>query len=150
MEKYLFNLVKDNIVWFVLVALFLLFIVIPIQSIKIFSKLIKNNRKPGYGERLADRYIDLYLNKESRIFKKKMNISINTKSSILSFNVNGMGQVDKKLQELDLLEIKDNKIIFSKNKKDRFKNYIIFKLVRFYLINFLGDKKDLYKINKNA
>lgn len=144
--KYFLNLFLDNIIWLIIVF-FLSILLLSFNSIRLFFILNRHNRETrgnGYGKHLADRYMELYLNKDSRSFANPFHVCFANRNQKGDFNINSQGQIDKELIKLKLLERKENELVFSKKGLDRYKNYLLFTLLKLFYIYIIGDNKNFY------
>ncbi len=144
--NFFINLFLENLIWIIIAFLFSV-LLLSLRSVLLFFKLNKNNRETkgnGYGKHLADRYMELYLNKDSRTFGKPFHVCIATTNQKTESNINNQGLIDKELIKLKLLEKKENELVFSDKRYDRFKNYLLFTLLKLFYIYFIGDNKNFY------
>lgn len=148
----IFNWILDNIVWEILSFLFFIFFInfIPkiFESFRITNLILKKNRETlgnGYGDHLADRFINIWYSIPSKplSYEEKRDICISTGTN--SCAQRNVSEKDDKLIELGLITIKE----INGNKKVypilNWRNKIIIKLVKFYLIKFIGDNPKYYK-----
>lgn len=141
----------SNLLWTALfgVVVFVFFRFLPqfIQAIKITKIILKNNRDTrgnGLGKYSADRFLDIWyssgklpLRYEHRVFYP------------LRFGLNSrhwMNVIDDELESLNLIEIFESKKGYKAVKPIRnWRNNLIVRLTKFYLIKFIGDNSQYYK-----
>jgi hypothetical protein len=110
----------------------------------IARKILKNNRDTlgnGYGRHLADVFIESWY-KEPHMNEMRKYMVFTMHSPNSTHTINQMVRVQaEELEKLKLVEIKEGKINAIKN----FRNKIVFFIVIYFLITFVGDNKKYYK-----
>lgn len=136
--KIVWDWLKSNLLWEGLATLPLV-IISTYSSFKTSAFLLKQNRYTkgnGWGTNLADRYIDCWRSKDGLYTSDGGEYAApNNIQSRWWLNV-----IDKKLEEKELVVIKNGMVYPKINSRNRF----IVKILKFYLIHITGDNKNEY------
>jgi len=131
------NWLLSNIFWTILFSAFMI-VLATYKSIKISKFLLKQNRYSkgnGRAKHFADRFIDCWKYKKGNNTGEQPYQSPN---EVVSGYL--LSEIDKQLEENNLIKINDNKIYPIVNLRNRF----IIKILKFYLIHCVGDNKNEY------
>ncbi len=143
----------DNIVWAVLslVGVFILFKFAPkaIQAIRITRIILKENRNSrgnSWGKYMADRFLDIwYSNEKERPLRHTVGQFYEKRFYCLNSR-HHMNFIDEELEKFELIKIFDTRKSYHVVKPVRnWRNLLISKLAKFYLIHFMDDNPQYYK-----
>lgn len=134
--KLILEWILSNMAWEIIIIIFIIFFPSIFGAIKISKFLLHNNRNRlsgGLGTYFADRFIDVwYSSKTNRLNFDRINSN---------WPVN---QIDKQLQDQGLVTVSNDTVPVV-----NFRNKIIIKILKFYLIYFIGESKEYFKDLKN-
>ncbi len=133
------NWILGNIIWSILILM--IFSVIP-SVIKIFqiSKFLLKENRPTIsnylGKHFADRFIDIWKSSKNGMpTGEKVNY-------LRIFNLrHSVKCIDKEIEDRKIVVIKEGYVFPIKN----IRNTVIIKILKFWLINIIGENKELYK-----
>jgi len=142
----------DNIAWALLsfVVIFLCFKFAPktIQAIKITRTILKENRNSrgnSWGKYMADRFLDIwYSNEKARPLRHTIGQFYEKRFDCLNSR-HHMNFIDEELEKMNLIMISDyrsNKVV---KPIRNWRNSLIAKLAKTYLIKFMDDNPQYYK-----
>lgn len=143
--KEILNFFISNIEWEIVVFIVII-LAIFLQAVIQSFYLLKNNRYSmgnGKGKHRADRFIDIYYSKRTNQIKygDRSNALI---KHVGDFHIN-QNVIDDELIKMGLIKNDSGILSPSKEWKKKIKNKFIIFFVEFYLINFIGDKREYYK-----
>ena len=136
--KQSFYWLINNLLWGGLIKIFSIAIA-TCSAFKISRFLLKQNRFTrgnGKGRHLADRCIDCWRDKNGLISTEDSFYTISSAQSSWFLSI-----IDKELERNKLVYIKDKKVYPIINSR----NWLIVKILKFYLVCMVGDKKTEYK-----
>jgi len=142
----------DNLLWeivvFVFIIIFVRFLPGSIRAIQISRKILKSNRDTrgnAWGKYSADRFVDIwYSNPKAPLRHEVGRFYYKTFNNPNSRH--WMDVIDRELAELGLIEIFDSPKGYKAVRPIKnWRNSLVVKLVKFYLINFIGDNPQYYK-----
>lgn len=144
------NWVISNLLWAVLsgVVIFVFFKLLPqfIQALKITKVILKNNRDTrnnGLGKYSADRFFDIWYSSKQLPLRYGGNEFYAKKFGLNSRH--WLCVIDEELVSLGLVEQFDYKNYKALRPIKSFKNNLVAKITKFYLIKFIGDNPQYYR-----
>lgn len=143
--------VIGNLLWAILSAMvvFVFFKFLPqfIQAIKIAKAILKNNRDTrgnGLGKYSADRFLDIWYSQERLPLRRGGNEFYHKKFGLNSRH--WLRVIDEELEKLQLIEpFEANKGYKAVKPIKNFRNKLVARVTRFYLIHFVGDNPQYYR-----
>jgi len=136
------NWFLENIIWEILFIVFVVFIPGIFRIVKTTRNILKLNRETlgnGYGLHLADRFMEIWYCKRAILYKENRCMCIANCNQLLNTN---RPEKDDDLVRMSLIDINNQKVV---KPIKSWQNKCIAILIKFYLINFIGDSPKYYE-----